>query len=280
MKAVNILTIAAFMLALTQPADAETNPAAETHSADALSFTFPADTLQQKINRNTTRRNLRNAAHPVSDIGVNEPGVNLVHRESRFKAGAELADKVTRSAAAPGQKSFDVILKNGGASLAMFENQGYTFLKDNTLLLAEQLPLRLVVPDMTSRNGSGQWAIRTVKTGGRIIGAGTVSDIVKLKPTPIQTGFILLEAEKMIPGEYILEWQPAGHKAAGNRQNVGPGNFCFLYLPADVSNMNIPGTEQPDRLCAASDSVPAEKGINIEVVPAASYSLLPGNMAR
>jgi len=230
----------------------------------------PQDTLQTKANINTSRSNIKHRQDRAAEIGINEPGVNLVHKETKFKAGAELADKVNKRAMKPGHSSFDVILKNGGASLAMFEQNGYTYLDDNSLLMADQNQLRILVSSKNKHDREGEWKITRASDRNRIIGAGQVTEIVKLKQTLVNDRVILLEAASIPPGDYKITWQPTdSNQPAGAEEE-----FCYQYLPSGTASVRQMDIDLIDDLCPVPGSVSASGAISLEVVPGGAYKNL------
>jgi hypothetical protein len=247
---------------------------AETGVKPGSSAKAPQDTLQTKANINTSRSNIKHRQDRSADIGVNEPGVNLVQKEPKFKVGADLAEKVSKRAMKPGHSSFDVILKNGGASLAMFEQNGYTYLDDNSLLLADQNQLKILVSPVLKSNLEGEWKLIRASDKNRTIGAGQVTEIVKLKHTPVNERVILLEAERIPPGQYLITRQPADNRLSNNQPSSEEWEFCYQYLPSEPAPIQQMDVDRSDGPCPAPGSVSASGAISLEVVPVGAYKKL------
>lgn len=235
------------------------------------------DTLTRRINHNTTRSRYGNRAQVNSDIGVNEPGVNLVHREVRFKAGAELAEKVQKKGMAKNNSSFDVILKNGGSSLAMFEQNGYTYLNNNGLLVAHDQLFRIVLQVKGENSSAGNWGLVRSNEQRKSKGQGQVYDILKLKHSPMGKKSVLLEADKVPPGEYVLVWQPETNRSVDAQTANNEVEFCYQYLPYIETTLQLIEIDWDDELCIAPETISASGNITVEIVPANQYSIMKNN---
>lgn len=274
---INFIFVLGITIILFQNRSFSSKPFYQSDKNMEFNIEYRNDTLRTGINHNTTRSNYGNRSKVNSDIGVNEPGVNRIHHQAGFKAGAELADRVNKKAMTNKNNSFDVILKNGGSSLAMFENYGYTYLNNNGLLIVHDYPIRIVVQLNGHNSPDGEWSLIRQNDQRLRKGQGQVSDILKLKQSSIGKNTYLLEAEKLPPGEYILVWNSVKNRTVDLPETGSEVGFCYQYLPYVEYKLELMEINRNDNLCASPGTIASTGNIFVEVVPAESYYRLKNN---